>query len=52
MVPNDLIYEGITTQSGSPQGISSRVPNDLIYEGITTFQVAYLTAMEDQPRTE
>ena len=37
VVPNDLIYEGITTSHNCPNTIpSSSVPNDLIYEGITT----------------
>ena len=36
-VPNDLIYEGITTYPHTPVTRQpSPVPNDLIYEGITT----------------
>ena len=37
IVPNDLIYEGITTQNPAWfLHLSENVPNDLIYEGITT----------------
>ena len=35
-VPNDLIYEGITTAVDRCFSSDFFVPNDLIYEGITT----------------